>query len=124
MLEKIITIILFIVGIINILPLMVFFDASKAVKLYGFPLEGESLTVLMRHRGVLLSLVGITLIIAAFKSEYIVLAVSLAVISKVAFNFLTFTSANVTSEIQKVALIDVGSIVLLLIALGLHLYKK
>jgi hypothetical protein len=124
MLEKIIAIILFIVGIINILPLMVFFDASKAVKLYGFPLEGESLTVLMRHRGVLLSLVGITLIIAAFKSEYIVLAVSLAVISKVAFNFLTFTSANVTSEIQKVALIDVGSIVLLLIALGLHLYKK
>jgi hypothetical protein len=124
MLEKIIAIILFIVGIINILPLMVFFDASKAVKLYGFPLEGESLTVLMRHRGVLLSLVGITLIIAAFKSEYIVLAVILALVSKITFNFLTFTSANVTSEIQKVALIDVGSIVLLLIALGLHLYKK
>jgi hypothetical protein len=124
MTDKIVSILLFIVGIINVLPIMVFFDASKAAKLYGFPLEGESLIVLMRHRGVLLSLVGIALIIAAFNSEYIVLAVSLALISKITFNFLTFTSAGITSEIQKVALIDVGSIVLLLIALGLHFYKK
>jgi hypothetical protein len=124
MLEKIVSIILVIVGIINVLPIMVFFDSSKAVKLYGFPLEGESLTALMRHRGVLLSLVGIALIIGAFKSEYIVVAVSLAVISKITFNFLVFSTPNITSEVQKVAFIDIASMVLLLIALGLHFYKK
>jgi hypothetical protein len=124
MLEKIVSIILVIVGIINVLPIMVFFDSSKAVKLYGFPLEGESLTALMRHRGVLLSLVGIALIIGAFKSEYIVVAVSLALISKITFNFLVFSTPNITSEVQKVAFIDIASMVLLLIALGLHFYKK
>ncbi len=124
MLDKIVSIILIIVGIINLLPLIVFFDPSKTVKLYGFPIEGESLIILMRHRGVLLGLVGIALITAAFKSEYILLAIGLALISKFAFNFLTFTSTGYTSEIQRVALIDVGSIVLLLIALGLHFYSK
>jgi hypothetical protein len=122
--DKIVSILLIIVGIINILPIMVFFDPSKAVKLYGFQLEGESLTALMRHRGVLLSLVGIALLTAAFKSEYVVLAVVLALISKVTFIFLTFTTPNITSEVQKVAFIDIGSIVILLIALGLHYYGK
>jgi hypothetical protein len=124
MLDKIASVILVIVGIINILPLIVFFDPTKTVKLYGFPIEGESLIILMRHRSVLLGLVGIALIIAAFKSEYLVLAVGLALVSKIAFNFLTFTSASYTPEIQNVALIDVGSIVLLLIAVGLHFYAK
>ena len=122
--DKIVSIILLIVGIINILPLIVFFDAGKTVKLYGFPIEGESLIILMRHRGVLLSLIGIALIAAAFKSEYVMLAVGLALISKIAFIFLTFTSANYTPEVLNVALVDVGAIVLLLIALGLHFYSK
>jgi hypothetical protein len=124
MTDKIVSILLFIVGIINVLPIMVFFDATKTNKLYGFPLEGENLTVLMRHRGVLLSLVGIALLTAAFKSEYVVFAVILALISKFTFIFLTFSTANITSEVQKVAFIDVGSIVLLLIALGLYFYGK
>lgn len=124
MLDKIITGILLIVGIVNLLPLIVFFDFTKIAKLYGVPIEGESLIILMRHRGVLLSLVGIALIVAAFKTEYRILAISLALISKVAFIFLTFTSVNYTSEIKQVALIDVGAIVLLLIVLGLHFYGK
>ena len=124
MLDKIATGFLLIVGIINLLPLIVFFDASKTAKLYGVPIEGESLTILMRHRGVLLSLVGIALIAAAFKPEYRVLAISLALISKFAFIFLTFTSANYSAEIKQVALIDVGAIVLLLITLRLHFYSK
>ncbi|MEK7724761.1 MAG: phosphopantetheine adenylyltransferase [Acidobacteriota bacterium] len=124
MTDKIISIILFIVGVINLLPLIVFFDVSKTAKLYGVQIEGESLTILMRHRGVLLSLVGIALIAAAFKSEYRILAIALALISKIAFIFLTFSAASYTSEIKQVALIDVGAIVLLLLALGLHFYGK
>ena len=124
MLDKIISIILFIVGIINLLPLIVFFDVTKAAKLYGFPIEGESLIILMRHRGVLLGIVGIALIVAAIRPEFRILAISLALISKFAFIFLTFTSANYTPEVRQVALIDVGAIVLLFVVLGLHFYSK
>lgn len=116
--------ILGIVGIINLLPLIVFFDASKTAKLYGVPIEGESLTILMRHRGVLLSLVGVTLITAAVKADYRILAIALALISKFAFIFLTFTTSAYSAELKQVALIDVGAIFLLFIVLGLHFYQQ
>ncbi|MCD9187128.1 MAG: hypothetical protein LUM44_11895 [Pyrinomonadaceae bacterium] len=124
MADKITSILLFVVGIINLLPVIVFFDPSKTAKLYGIPLEGENLTVLMRHRGVLLAIVGIALIAAAFKTDFRVLAVSLALISKFAFIFLTFTAPDYSSEIKQVALIDVGAIVLLAVVLGIHFYGK
>lgn len=124
MLDKIASGILLIVGIINLLPLMVFFDFTKTAKLYGVPIEGENLIILMRHRGVLLSLVGIALIVSVFKTDYRILAIALALISKITFIFLTFTAENYTSEIKQVALIDVGAILLLLLALGLNYLSK
>ncbi len=124
MLDKIITGILLIVGIVNLLPLVVFFDATKTAKLYGVPIEGESLIILMRHRGVLLAIVGIALSAAALKTEFRMLAIALALISKFAFIFLTFTTSNYTPELKQIALIDVGAIVLLFVVLGLHFYSK
>lgn len=123
--DKIVAGILLLVGVVNLLPVIVFFDPSKAAQIYGVPVEGESLTILMRHRGVLLSLVGVALVAAAFKADFRVLAVALALISKFAFIFLTFGSAaNYTPEIKQVALIDVGAVILLFLALGLHFYGK
>ena len=122
--DKIASVILFIVGIINLLPIIVFFDATKTVKLYGVPIDGESLTILMRHRAVLLSLVGLLLIFAAFKSEFRIAAIAAALISKFTFIFLTFTASNYTAEVRQVALIDVGAIVLLLPALAIQLFTK
>ena len=122
--DKIAAIILFIVGIINLLPVIVFFDSGKTVSLYGVPIEGESLTILMRHRAVLLGLIGSALIFAAFKPEFRVLAILLALISKLTFVFLTFTASSYTAEVRQVALIDVGAIVLLLAVLGIHFYAK
>lgn len=124
MLDKIAAIILFIVGVINILPVIVFFDASRTTGLYGLPIEGESLIILMRHRGILLSLVGLALIAAVFKAELRTYAVAAALISKIGFVFLTFTALNSTAEVRQVAFIDVGAIVLLLAVLGIHFFPK
>jgi hypothetical protein len=124
MLDRAASIILFVVGVINLVPLIVFFDSTKTVRLYGVPIDGESLMILMRHRGVLLSLVGLALILAAFKSEFRLFAIALALISKLAFIFLTFTDSNCTAEVRQVALIDVGAIVLLLVVLGIHFFAK
>ncbi len=122
MLDKIASIILFIVGIINLLPIIVFFDSAKTVRLYGVPIDGESLTILMRHRAVLLGLVGSALIYAAFKPEFRIFAIVLALVSKLTFIFLTFIASSYTAEIKQVALIDVGAIVLLLAVLGIHFW--
>jgi len=122
--DKIASVILFIVGGINLLPISVFFDSVKTVKLYGVPIDGESLTILMRHRAILLGLIGLTLIFAAFKPEFRIFAIVLALVSKLTFIFLTFTASNYTAEVKQVALIDVGAIVLLLAVLGIHFNAK
>lgn len=124
MVDKIASVLLFIVGIVNILPIAVFFVPSQSVKLYGVSLEGESLTILMRHRGVLLAIVGLTLIFAAFKAEFRVFAVAVALLSKFAFIFLTYTAPGYSAEVGRVALIDVGAIVVLLAILAVHFYSK
>ena len=99
--DKIASVILFIVGVINLLPMIVFFDATRTAKLYGLPIEGETLTILMRHRAVLLGLIGLALIAAAVKPEFRVLAIALALISKFAFVFLTYTHANYTADRRR-----------------------
>ncbi len=124
MLDKVASIILVLVGIINILPIIVFFSPKQTERLYGLTLEGETLTLLMRHRGVLLSIVGIALITAAFKPEYRILAIALAFISKIAFIFLILTTENYASELKQVALTDVGAMGLLILVLGIHFYGK
>lgn len=124
MTDKIAAVILFLVGIINLLPAVVFFDAGKTVRLYGVAVEGESMLILMRHRAVLLSLVGLALVTAVFKPDFRMFAVAAALISKFAFIFLAFSAPDFSPEIKQVALIDVGAIVLLLAVLGIQFYSK
>ena len=123
MLDKIASIILVIVGIINILPIMVFFSPSQTRKLYGISLEGETLTLLMRHRGVLLSVVGVALIVSALKADYRLFVIALAFISKIAFIFLILTSTNHAIELNKVAWIDAGAMAGLIVVLVIHYTK-
>ncbi|MBX3245052.1 MAG: hypothetical protein KF685_11400 [Acidobacteria bacterium] len=124
MADKIASVLLAIVGIVNLLPSVALFDPAKTVRLYGVSLEGESITLLMQHRAVLLSIVGIALLTAAFKPDLRIFAVSLALISKITFIFLVFTTSGHTPEIRQVALIDIGAIALLLVALGIHFYSR
>jgi hypothetical protein len=122
MYDRIVSAILLIVGVVNVIPLIAFFDIRQTLRLYGLTVEGEDLVLLTRHRGVLLAIVGIALIAAAFRPELRLLAISLALLSKIAFLFLALSIPNHTIEIRQVALIDVAAVVLLLIAGGVHMW--
>lgn len=110
---------LFLVGVLTFTPIIAFFDAGRISTHYGSLPESANLTILLRHRGVLLGAVGFLLVVAAFKSEYRFLAGTIAILSKLAFVYLAFSS-EATSEIQRIALFDVGAVVLILVALALH----
>ena len=123
-LQTINSILLFIIGIINILPIIAFFDISRTESLYGIKINGESLQVLMRHRGVLLALLGTGLIYSVFKPEFRLPIIIAALVSKFVFIFLTYSTANVSAEVGKVALIDVVSIVVLLVVLVIEFWAN
>ena len=123
-LQTVNAILIFIIGIVNILPIMAFFDISKTESLYGIRINGESLEVLMRHRGVLLALLGTGLIYSVFKPEFRLPIIIAALISKFVFIFLTYSTANVSPEVRKVALIDIVSIVVLFTVLAIEFWAN
>lgn len=105
-------------------PAVVFFDPSMTVRLYGLAMSGEDLSILMRHRGILLGLVGMALIFAAFRREAVIPAITAALISKFAFLLLVWTSTGYGPEIRQVAMFDVAAIVLLMIAGTVYISSK
>lgn len=72
------------------------------------------------HRAVLLGLLGAALIYAAFQRTFVVPAITAAFLGKIAFLFLIWTTSN-TIELDRVAMFDIGAIIVLTIALILHL---
>lgn len=80
---------------------------------YGIGLDGPDVTVLLRHRAVLLALVGGLLVVSGFRRELRPTAVAVAVASMSAF-VLFARGADTNQEQRQVALLDV----LLLLLLG------
>ena len=110
------------VGGLNLTPAIVFFAPERSLSLYAIELGEPNLSIVMRHRAVLLGLLGLALIYGALKKEFLVPAIVAALIGKVAFLFLVYTSTGANAEIGRVALFDIGAIAVLLTALGLHVF--
>lgn len=113
-----------IVGVLNLTPALVFFAPSRTVDLYGVELVGNDITILTRHRAVMLGLLGGALIYAAFKRELVVPVIVAALVGKTAFLTLVYASSGYSAEIGRVAAFDIVAIVLLMVALGGHWLRK
>lgn len=112
---------LLVVGLLNLTPAIVFFSPERVSSLYGIELSGTDLSVLMRHRAILLGLLGAALIYAAFRRDILVPVIVAAFVGKLAFLFLTYSSQGVNAEIGRVAVFDIVAVALLAVALILHL---
>lgn len=110
------------VGVLNLTPAIVFFAPERSLALYAIELDEPNLSIVMRHRAVMLGLLGLALIYGALKKEFLVPAIVAALIGKAAFLFLVYTSTGANAEIGRVALFDFGAIAVLLTALGLHVF--
>ncbi len=111
---------LVLVGLLNLTPAIVLFAPQQSISLYAIDISEPNLGIVMRHRAVLLGLLGAAMIYAAFKKEFVVPVVFAALIGKAAFLFLVYSSAGANAELGRVALFDIGAVVVLLIALALH----
>lgn len=111
------TVLIAAVGVVNLLPGIVAFDPARTQALYGVALDGDSLTMLMRHRAVLLAIVGALLLLAAWRPAWRHVAIGVAFASKLSFLAIYLASPPVTTAIARVAMIDAVAIMLLVIAL-------
>jgi hypothetical protein len=117
---RIVSVLLLLVGILNLTPAIVFLDPSRTTSLYGIQIANDDLGIIVRHRAILLGLLGAAMIYAAFRKTFVVPAITAAFVGKLAFLFLIWTTAN-TIELDRVAIFDIAAIIALTVALVLHL---
>lgn len=118
-LDRVATALFLLVGTINLIPGYVAFAPARITTAYGVSVDGPDdvdLTLLLRHRAVLLGLVGLSLIYAAFVPSLRVPAATAGAISMGSFLLLAYSTSGLNSATTRVARIDVAAIVLLVAA--------
>jgi hypothetical protein len=108
------------VAALNLVPRVVARRPQRTVGLHGFPIDGPALALAMRHRAVLLALVGVLLAIAAFDDPWLRRALLVALLSKVSFLALFATTRPHGAPMRRVALADVAALEVLALVVALR----
>ena len=109
--KKAVSILFVAIGLLNLYPVVGVISADQLASLYGTSIGSADLETLMRHRAVMLGLIGSFLLLAAFRSSIQILAASIGLVSMSSFVILAYLAGDVGAEISKVVVADiVGSI--------------
>lgn len=114
--RKAAVVILVIIGVITAFPVITAFSPNGITLLYNVTFEDTLTLLLVRHRQVMLGVLGAALVYGAFFYHLRIMVITAAVVSKLAFIGLCITTPGLTQGIQRVIYFDAVSIVLLLIA--------
>ena len=121
--NRIITALLILVGLINFFPVLGVLSAEVIANAYNIPAPEGELLILMRHRALLFGVVGSIILVSAFRQQLQPTAMVAAFVSMVGFIALTLSSGEHNEKIYNVILIDVVGTVLLVVAAILRFRK-
>lgn len=105
-----------IIALLNLLPGIVAFQAARSNALYGFSTENPALELAMRHRAVLLALVGLLLGLAAYDEAWRRPALLVASVSKISFLVLFALTGPHERPMLRIAAADVIALMVLGVA--------
>jgi len=111
---------LIIVGVIHLLPLSGVLGAARLGVLYGIPVDEPNLEILMRHRAVLLGLLGAFLVYAAFRPGYRLLALVAGFVSVASFLCLAWSVGDYNTAVRRVFTADIVALGCLVIGAVAH----
>lgn len=115
---------LLVVGLIHLLPLPGVLGGDRLAALYGLTLADPSLEILLRHRAVLFGLLGVFLVVAAFRRAYQGSALVAGLVSVVSFLVLAWSVGGYTAQVGRVVTADVIALACLLVGLAAHAYTR
>ena len=113
---------LFVVGIIHLLPLSGVIGSGQLSKLYGLSFNDPNLAILMRHRAVLFGLLGLFLIFAAFRPNIQSIAFVAGFISVVSFLWIAWSVGEYNVQIARVFTADLVALFCLSIGAVANFY--
>lgn len=113
---------LLIVGLIHLLPAVGVLGGDRLAGLYGMTLDDPNLLVLMRHRAVLFGVLGVFLIVAAFRPTWQMAGLLAGLVSVVAYLWLVAATGGVNAQLTRVFQVDLVALVVLIVGLGARLW--
>ncbi|MFH5228999.1 hypothetical protein [Antrihabitans spumae] len=102
---------LVVVGVVNAAPGVVAFSVARTRVAYGVDVDDPVLTVLLRHRAVLLAIVGIGLIVSAFVTSMRVPAIVAAAVSMASYVAIAGSTKGVNQQLRRVLRADIVALV-------------
>ena len=122
--DKILSGLLVLVGIIHLLPLSGVLGADRLTTLYGITINEPNLEILMRHRAVLFGLLGFLFIYAAFSPSIRLFAIIAGFISVLSFIVIAWSVGGYNGSLQRVVVADVVAIIALTISVIIYVSSK
>lgn len=123
MLNRITIACLTLAGVIHLLPLPGALGAAQLTRLYGVAADDPNVGILLQHRAVLFGLLGVLLIVAAFRPELRAVALIAGLVSTVSFLAIAWGVGGYNAQVARVVVADVLALVLLLVAAGIEWRK-
>lgn len=111
--DKVVTGLLVLVGIIHLLPISGVLGVERLSALYGVSVGEPNLEILMRHRAVLFGLLGLFLVYAAFQPALQSLAIVAGLVSVVSFIAIAWAVGGYNESVHKVVIVDLAAVVAL-----------
>ena len=105
------------VGLLNAYPAIGMLGTKQLRGLYGIPIADANLLTLMQHRAVMLGLIGVFLLVAAFRRELQPAGFVLGFVSMLSFVVFARLQDEPSGHISKVATADIVGSALLFVAL-------
>lgn len=114
--QTVVSLLLLIVGVINILPLIGVFSSKKLSSAYDVKLENTNLVILLKHRALLFGLIGGFVFYSVFKPAYQIEAMIMAAISMGGFIIIAKNESDYSKSLSKIVVIDIIGIASLIAA--------
>jgi len=114
---------LVVVAVIHLMPLSGVLGAERLATLYGLDFGEPGLALLMRHRAVLFGLLGVFLLVAAFRPEWQALALVAGFVSVVSFLYLAWGGTH-NAQVARVVVADVVALACLVCGAAAYLYER
>jgi len=118
--ERVVQGCLILAGLIHLMPAVGVVGSSRLTALYGIPIDGPDLAILMRHRAVLFGILGLVMFAGAMRAGLRSAAILVGLASVASFLALAATTGQYNAQLGKVVAVDVAALVLLLAAAILH----
>lgn len=101
------SILLVAIGLLNLYPVIGVISAEQLNVLYGISIDSPDLEILMRHRAVMLGLIGAFLLFAAVRSSLQMIAALVGFVSMSSFVILGYLSDEIGAEVNRVIVADI-----------------